>query len=148
MIPLPHQEPDRAPRRRLHWGWAVAAGELVGLAIGTRLMQKDESDEAADEAVEVVEAGGETMPNRATAEAIAAELGLSLDRVDPVEAVQSEVVDVDRGLADSGLAALFDGLDEGGMEVLELAVAYDDPLAELAEFDVEDLAAMLVALES
>jgi len=154
VVPLQPVEPARAPVRRLHWGWAVAAGLLVVLGIGLRWMQMDQTlettvAETGDEAVgpgDGVVPGA--LPDRATAEAIAAELGLSLEPVDPVESVQAQVVDVDSDLADSGLAALFDGLDDEDIEVLELAVADDDPLSDLAEFDVEELAAVLVALES
>ena len=149
VIPLQQHDHARASQRRLHWGWAVAAGLLVLLGIGLRWMQMDEvTDGAVAETGDVVEEPGDGMPDRATAEAIAAELGLSLDPVDPVEAVQAQVVDVGGGLADRGLVALFDGLDDGDIEVLELAVTDDDPLADLAEFDVEDLAAVLDALES
>ena len=134
---------ETTARRVVPWVWAVAAAVLLAASLGIALYERPR--EAAP--LPVADAP-EVMPDRAAAEALAAELGLSLDPIDPVAAAEAEVIEPGAELHEGGLAALFAALSDSDVENLSLALADDDPLAELADIDAQALASAIDSLES
>jgi hypothetical protein len=136
----------RSTRRTL----ALAAAAVVLLGVALALT----ADRRAEEPVEVPVAdaepsNGSAIPDEATARALAAELGISLDPIDPAAVAEAEVVDrvTAESLQTGGLDALVNNLQDTETEALHVGLG-DDVFAALAELDVDELAAVLETLES
>jgi hypothetical protein len=147
VIPLRAAMPEQPVSRRMPWGWAVAAVLVVGLTVGIAVMRRG-GEEPAVPVADGAEIGADAaLPDRATAEALAAELGISLDTIDPAAVAQAEMLDASASLGDAGVNALVDDLDEDEAEALDVGLG-DDLFGMLAELDTEELAALMQSLES
>ncbi len=137
----------QASARRIPWGWAVAAALVLGLTVAIAVTRQADEEPA----LPMADGGGEpvdaVLPDRATAEALAAELGLSLDTIDPGAVARAEVMDASASLGDAGVSALVEDLGEDEAEALDVGLD-DDLFGLLAELEPEELAALMQSLES
>ena len=124
--------------------FAAAAVVLLGAALALTVTRRNE-DPTPEALVE-----DETAPlllDESTARALAEELGISLDPIDPAAVAQAEVADVGASLQTGGLDILVTHLEDAETEALDIGLG-DDVFAALAELDVAELAAVLETLES
>ncbi len=143
----PAGEPSRrAGRRRAAWLWAAAA--VLLLATGAVLWATREPADGAGEVPAPV-AGEALVPTADEAAALAAELGIELATDEPGELAAGDVLDVDAAFGDAGWSSLRRDLARvDDVDALELALVEGDPVEDLIELDVEELQALLEALES
>ena len=130
------------------WTMALAAAAVVLLGVALALTALRRADEPVE--VPLVESATDpALPDEATARALALELGISLDPIDPAAVAEAEVAArvTDESLHGGGLDALVNTLQDNETEALHVGLG-DDVFAALAELDVDELAAVLETLES
>jgi len=138
--------PAADERRSRGWtlGLAAAAVILLGVALALAAQRRAQEPDAVPVAEDIPAPG---LPDEATARALAEELGISLDPIDPAAVAEAEAADMDMPLRSGGLDALVVNLQDNETEALDLGLG-DDVFAALAELDVDELAAVLETLES
>lgn len=132
--------------RSHRWTLALAAAAVVLLGVAVALTAQRRAQEPVETPV-VEDTPAPGLPDEATARAIAEELGISLDPIDPAAVAEAEATDMDESLQSGGLDALVVNLQDTETEALDLGLG-DDVFAALAELDVDELAAVLETLES
>lgn len=143
-------EPDREnPYRMLRTlVWALAAVVAFAVGLGVLLERPSTKDAPA----QVVDVGGvalrDGLPDRAAAEALAAELGISTEPLDLSVLAGTDAVASDIPLPSASMAWLVDGLADDDMEMLDVSLPSSDPLLDLIALDDTDLAEVLRSLES
>lgn len=135
---------SQASSHRWTLAMAAAAVLLLGVALALTVDRRSEAPVPTPVAEGVAES---PLPDEATARALAAELGISLDPIDPAAVADAEVTDVGESLQTGGLDALVSNLHDTETEALHVGLG-DDVFAALAELDVDELAAVLETLES
>jgi len=138
--------PAADERRSRGWtlGLAAAAVILLGVALAQAAQRRAQEPDEVPVAEDIPAPG---LPDEATARALAEELGISLDPIDPAAVAEAEAADMDMPLRSGGLDALVVNLQDNETEALDLGLG-DDVFAALAELDVDELAAVLETLES
>ncbi len=140
--------PAAADGRSNRWTLALAAAAVVLLGVALALTASRRVDDPVQ--VPVAEpATASALPDEAAARALAAELGISLDPIDPAAVAEAEAAArfTDESLRTGGLDALVSNLQDTETEALHVGLG-DDVFAALAELDVDELAAVLETLES